>query len=331
MRARSCRVCDSAHVPTSPGPVEPLFEQASREVLDYLHEHVPLAFWAVTRVENGRQTYLTVQDSAYGLVAGGSHAWDASFCIHMAARRAPAVAPDAQRVPVYAAAGVNEAIGIGAYAGAVIADADGGVFGAICGLDPQVQPEQLAEVEPLLGLLSRLLTVALVADRERRAVQLQAERYQLAAEVDALTGVHSRTAWERILADEAASYRLLADPTAVVAVDLDELKTVNDRDGHAAGDALLQRAARAIAAGVRADDPVARLGGDEFAVLLRRCTREAADDRAREIRSSLDAAGVRASVGVAAAAPADGLEGAVQAADRAMYEEKRRRRELPSR
>lgn len=43
---------------------EPLFEQASRDVLDYLHAHVPLAFWAVTRVENGRQTYLSVQDSA---------------------------------------------------------------------------------------------------------------------------------------------------------------------------------------------------------------------------------------------------------------------------
>lgn len=318
--------CDSAQVAISRAPFEPLFEQASREVLHYLRDHVPLAFWAVTRVENGRQTYLTVEDSAYGLAAGGHHDWEASFCIHMAARRAPAVAPDAQLVPEYAAAGVNDAIGIGAYAGAVIADSDGGVFGAICGLDPQVQSEQLAEVEPLLGVLSRLLTVALVADRERRAVQLQAERFQLAAEVDALTGVHSRAAWDRILGDEAASYRQLADPTAVVVVDLDELKAVNDREGHAAGDALLQRAAQAIAAGVRSDDPVARLGGDEFAVLLRRCTQDAADERAAQIRASLDAAGVRASLGVAAASPADGLEGAVRAADRAMYDEKRRRR-----
>src|SRR5687768_2093205 len=171
------------------GPAhEPLFEQASRDVLDYLHEHVPLGFWAVTRVENGRQTYLSVQDTAYGLGPGGSHPWDASFCIHMAAGAAPHVAPDAQAVPLYAAAGVNDLVDIGAYAGAVIEDADGGVFGAICGLDPLVQPEELARVEPLLLLLSRLLTVALVADRQRRALDLQVLQARVRADVDELTG-----------------------------------------------------------------------------------------------------------------------------------------------
>jgi hypothetical protein len=58
-----------------------LFVQAGRDVLRYLHEHVPMGFWAVTRVENGRQTYLLVEDDAYGLQPGGFHAWNASFCI----------------------------------------------------------------------------------------------------------------------------------------------------------------------------------------------------------------------------------------------------------
>ena len=304
---------------------EPLFAQASRDVLRYLREHAPMGFWAVTRVENGRQTYLVVEDDAYGLQPGGFHDWEASFCIHMSAGTAPRVAPDARRVPEYAAAGVNDLIDIGAYAGAAITDADGELFGAICGLDPQVRDASLADVEPLLVLLSRLLTVALVADRERQRAAEKLLEVQLEADVDALTGVYSRRAWERLLTVQSEQFRLLADPTAVVVIDLDGLKAMNDEHGHVAGDALLQRAATALRAAVRTHDPVARLGGDEFGVLLRSCAEAAAADRAEEIRRSLTAAGVAASVGVAAARPGSGVPTAQQEADAAMYAEKRNR------
>lgn len=311
-------------VPERRSSSDPLFEQASREVLRYLREHVPLAFWAVTRVENGRQTYLAVEDSGYGLQAGQFHRWSDSFCISMVAGVTPAVAPDAQQVPEYAAAGVNRALVIGGYAGSPILDADGSLFGAICGLDPAVQPAALAEVEPLLVLLSRLLTVALVADRQAKAAVLELLEARLAADVDALTGLLTRHAWERLVDVEAQSFTRLADPTGVVIIDLNGLKPLNDTEGHAAGDALLALAGAAIRAAVRADDPVARLGGDEFGVLLRDCSAESAQERAEQIRQSLDAAGVDAAVGAAAAAPGSGLPGAVAAADEAMYEEKRR-------
>jgi len=305
---------------------EPLFLQASREVLRYLRQHAPMAFWAVTRVENGRQTYLVVEDETYGLTAGGFHLWSASFCISMSAGVTPRIAPDAQSVPEYARAGVNDAIPIGAYAGAVIDDVDGGLFGAICGLDPEVQPEHLAAIEPLLLTLSRLLSLALVADREREATAQALLRERVAADVDGLTGVYSRRAWDRLLAEEAVRFAQLADPTALVIIDLDELKSTNDEQGHAAGDLLLVRAAAAIRAGVRTDDPVARLGGDEFGVLLRHCTAEAAVERAAGIRRALAAAAVRASVGAAAAVPGEGLAVAQQQADTAMYDEKQRGR-----
>jgi diguanylate cyclase (GGDEF)-like protein len=303
-----------------------LFESASRDVLEYLTVHVPLRFWAVTRVENGRQTYLAVRDSVYGLSVGDFHLWQDSFCVHMASGAAPAVAPDARSEPLYAAAGVNQAIPIGAYAGSVIEDADGELFGAICGLDPDVRSEDLLQVAPLLQLLGRTLTLALVADRRHEAVEASALRAQLAADVDALTGVLTRGAWERTLELERPGFEQRADPTAVVVVDLDGLKHANDSEGHAAGDQLLVRAAQAIRAAVRGDDPVARLGGDEFAVLLRSCTGSAADDRAEQIRASLLGAGVAASVGHAAATRAGGLAAAQEEADRAMYQEKRRRK-----
>ena len=302
------------------------FQQASRDILRYLREQVPLAFWAVTRVENGRQTYLVVDDEAYGLGAGGSHAWADSFCVHMQQGVTPAVAPDAQQVPLYAAAGVNADLRIGAYAGAPITDVDGGLFGAICGLDPAVQADELMAIEPLLALLSRLLTVALVADRQRQQADREVLDARLAADADALTGTYSRGAWERLLQAEAEAFTRLADPTAVVVIDLDELKATNDAYGHATGDELLRSAANAIRGSVRADDPVARLGGDEFAVLLRHCSDGASAERADHIRRGLRRAHVAASVGVASAVPGRGVLAAQEAADLAMYAEKRRKR-----
>ncbi|HVV37491.1 MAG TPA: GGDEF domain-containing protein [Acidimicrobiales bacterium] len=80
--------------------------------------------------------------------------------------------------------------------------------------------------------------------------------------VDPLTGIPTRPA-----ADDAL--RSLRDGDAVVVVDLDELKAVNDDRGHGAGDALLQALAAHLARGVRAQDTVARWGGDEFVIVLR--------------------------------------------------------------
>ena len=84
------------------------FDHAARLVLDYLHQQMPLAFWSVTRVENGRQSYLYLDpDNGYGLRQGDSHPWQDSYCIHMAAGTAPTVARDAQAVSLYAQAAVN--------------------------------------------------------------------------------------------------------------------------------------------------------------------------------------------------------------------------------
>ncbi len=309
---------------------DPLFAQACRDVLGYLQAHLAMGFWAITRVENGRQTYLAVQDDVYGLRAGNSHEWQQSYCVHMAAGTGPATAPDAQAVPEYAAAGVNALVPIGAYAGSVIADADGGLFGAICGLDPHeltgARAEALTAAEPLLALLSRLLTTALAGDRQRHVLELRALQAELSADTDSLTGVHTRAAWTRLLATESLRYSELNDPTAIVIIDLDDLKATNDSQGHGAGDALLQRAAAAIQRGVRADDPVARLGGDEFGVLLRHCSLGAAENRTRDIRRQLSEQGVAASIGSAAAEPEGGLVLAQEAADRAMYADKQLRK-----
>lgn len=305
------------------------FDVAARIVLDYLNTNIPLALWSVTRVENGRQTFLYVdEDNGYAKPRGDSHLWEDSFCIHMAAGRAPAIAPDAQAVPVYAAAGVNATAAIGTYAGAVINEPTGELFGAICGLDPSTHLDDaaLTAAGPTLALLGQLLTMVLATDRARDHAAMVLLESQLAAETDALTGLHNRRAWDRILAEEEERFLRLADPTAAAMVDLDLLKAVNDTQGHAAGDRYIQAAAVALKQSVKDDDAVARLGGDEFAILMRQCTEQQAAIAVDRINDHLQESGVAGSLGWAPITVVKGFPAAIAEADAAMYAAKRDRR-----
>lgn len=155
---------------------------------------------------------------------------------------------------------------------------------------------------------------------------------------DDLTGLANRAAfWDRLANRLDAAGRRTAR-FAVLFLDLDDFKTVNDNLGHAAGDQLLVDAARRITGELRAGDTAARVGGDEFLVLLDEVTTgEAALDVAHRIRDRLAAPyefGVHSytatsSVGVAMGP--DGLttsDAIVAAADAAMYDAKRRGRGL---
>lgn len=300
------------------------FEQAAELVLAFLREHVPMDFWSVTRVENDRQTYLYLGDNGYALQRGGSHAWQDSFCVHMVDGRAPAVVADAQQVPLYAGAGVNALVEIGAYAGARIDDADGQLFGALCGLARRPGDEEaLKSAEPLLVLLGRLLTTVLRADRARD----EAARRELDAEVrahtDALTGLYNRRAWDRLLEEEQSRFERFADPTVVAVLDLDRMKEVNDSLGHEAGDRYLRSAARALHAVVRDADVVARTGGDEFGVLLRGCTVQQAPAAVARLVDALREVDIPASAGWCALEAGRGVDAAVRRADAAMYAQKR--------
>ena len=304
------------------------FDQAAAAVLAYLRDEVPMGLWSVTRVENDRQSYLYLGDNDYGLLQGESHPWQESFCIHMAAGTAPSVAPDVASVPVYARAKVGERVRIGAYAGAVISEPDGLLFGALCGINQEglVGDERLTRAEPLLALLGQLLSMVLAADRERERLSLLAVTASLEAEQDALTGLWNRRAWNRLLEDESARFSRFGDPTVLAMIDLDLLKEINDEQGHAAGDAYIRRAAAALQAAVRDGDLVARLGGDEFGVLMRGCSEASAQDRVAAIYASQEAADVAGSVGWAPITVLRGFPAALAEADEAMYAAKRDRR-----
>lgn len=300
------------------------FAEASAAVVSFLKSKLPLGFWAVTRYDGDNQVYLEVRDSAYGLTAGGSHRWKESFCANMVAGTTPRVAPDAMAIPQYSGAGVAQQLRIGAYVGVPIVDDEGELFGTLCGLDPERQSDALEEHALLLDLLGTLLSSVLAFDLDRAHHQRALERAELESASDELTGLLNRRGWERYVEIEEARLRRFGDPVAVVIIDLDGLKQVNDTRGHDAGDELLRRAADVIRQSIRDSDIAARLGGDEFGIIARDVTASQCDAFVGRILHGFDEAGVSASIGYAPCTVADGLSAASHAADEAMYAQKRR-------
>ncbi|WP_416957031.1 diguanylate cyclase [Nocardioides sp. T5] len=303
------------------------FEDASRLVLDHLQAHVPMGFWTVSRVIDGRQVYLDVTpDNAFGLDVGDGPAWADSLCHAMWVTGAPSVAPDITRVPAYSGNRAARALDVTSYVGIPVYNSDQTLFGTICGIDPEARPESFTEVTPLLELLGQLLSVVRNLDGRTVSLARRLEQTLLESETDPLTGLRNRRSWHRALSTEEARHHRLGDHASIVMIDLDGLKQVNDGQGHAAGDALLRRAAGVVRGSSRQTDVVARLGGDEFAVLCPQTTASQVAVYADRIRTELAAAGLSAGVGVATLDRTGTIAETEAAADAAMYVDKRRRR-----
>ena len=157
----------------------------------------------------------------------------------------------------------------------------------------------------------------------------QAERMAL---TDPLTGIGNRRAFADQLRRELARARRTHAPLAVLLLDLDDFKAINDRYSHAAGDQALRLAARSARQVTRQEDFVARLGGDEFAVLLPGTDAELArtiGERIRARLSSMSGAGptLRVSFGLAVSNPnCTGAHALLAAADRELYRDKAARK-----
>ena len=116
--------------------------------------------------------------------------------------------------------------------------------------------------------------------RLKRALSYQASH-------DALTGLINRREFDNRLTDALDSARQDEGPHALLYVDLDQFKVVNDTCGHSAGDRLLRDVTGLLQSHVRAADTIARLGGDEFGILVRSCTAEQAAMIAENIRQAV--------------------------------------------
>ena len=162
-------------------------------------------------------------------------------------------------------------------------------------------------------------------DRDDAAREVKQARAALElAQLDGLTGAYRRQLGERELTKEIARARRSGGRLVLAFVDVDSLKLRNDRDGHAAGDALLRSVVAAIRSKLRSYDPIVRFGGDEFICGLSNTDLDGARRRFGEIRDALRETDETASisVGLAALGPGDSLEELAARGDAALYRAK---------
>ena len=183
-----------------------------------------------------------------------------------------------------------------------------------------------------------VLGVALIAAFDagaryrERLLRLTSEVERL-SRTDSLTGVANRRAFDERLEFELRRASRTGSALAVVLVDLDRFKDVNDRHGHPAGDAVLTEVAQCLAGRLRLDDLLARIGGDEFSVIASGLSGTALEALAGTLCelvagcvAGVDGIRVTASVGAAARTRPVTAEELVRAADAALYEAKARGR-----
>lgn len=302
------------------------FTQASRAVLQYVQDRIPLDFWAVSRVVDGKQVYLQVSSDEVGPAPGDSTRWEATLCQAMWETDAPRVVPDVDEVAVYSRRREQHQMPVRAHVGIPLLRADGELFGTVCGVN-RATTADLEGHTALLELLGDLLSHVLSAEQQNQALARELDATRRQADTDPMTGILNRRAWQRLCAAEETRHRMLGDHLSVIVVDLDDLKSVNDLQGHLAGDELILLTATVLEQTSRAADATARLGGDEFAILCPRTTGQQVQRVSTRIRTAFDAVGIRASLGAATMDHDGNLVDTLARADRAMYAAKQERRD----
>ncbi len=170
---------------------------------------------------------------------------------------------------------------------------------------------------------------------ELAAALLRIEELQAAADTDFLLGIPNRRGFEHELQRAVAYIKRYQASGALILLDVDRLKPINDEFGHAAGDQVLKAIAEVLSRQVRASDVVARLGGDEFVVLLWNLSETDARAKAAALEADIDRLSfvfdgrkvmAGASAGVAMLTVHSEAGRAVEEADSAMYVRKAQRR-----
>lgn len=191
--------------------------------------------------------------------------------------------------------------------------------------DDEISPEARTAILQLVAEIDRLRSE--IAANNRRIAYLED-----IADCDPLTPTVNRRAFIRELERTKSFVDRYKMPASVLYFDIDSMKAINDRFGHALGDQVLVSVARTLVGNVRSSDVVGRLGGDEFAVILAHADQTAAEEKAAtlarliaDIRIGDDdtVPGIGVTYGVETLATVNDAAAALEAADRAMYARKR--------
>ncbi len=194
-------------------------------------------------------------------------------------------------------------------------------------LERELSAERLTYIYSAASTLLVFVGLGFVIGRRSDALQA-------ASLTDPLTGLWNRRYFETRLSEELSRIARMEGTVAILLIDLDRLKQINDRYGHGMGDRALRRVGEGLRETCRAMDIVARVGGDEFAVLLPESQVDQAMELAERVRLSIERIeapeGLKTTVSIGvsdlARAPVKSVEGLFSSADRALYSAKTRGR-----
>jgi len=194
--------------------------------------------------------------------------------------------------------------------------------------DEDMSPQVRSTVMQLMDEVDRLKDELVAANERVSSIEGMADE-------DPLVPVLNRRGFERELGRTLAYVARYRSTVTLVYLDLDDFKAVNDRFGHAGGDAALRHFSDILLANVRGSDLVGRLGGDEFAIILHRADLSAAAVKAARLSDQVNSSPARfdgqeidlsVTIGAAELRAGDSVESVLQRADAAMYEGKALRR-----
>lgn len=199
--------------------------------------------------------------------------------------------------------------------------------------DPAIAGIPPAELTPRVReAFERLMDEVDTLRRALDTARTKIEELETLAETDELTGVANRRGLVRELARAASYVERHHVPAALLFLDVDNLKTINDQQGHNAGDAALIHVAETLKSQVRLSDSVGRLGGDEFGVVLMHANQDQARAKgeqlakaitARPARHGTETIPVSAAIGVCMLTAGEPPQDTLARADAAMYARKR--------
>jgi diguanylate cyclase (GGDEF)-like protein len=251
-------------------------------------------------------------------VSSRETARDISFCTHTIQEREPFNIPDAKLDPRFAENPlVTGPPFIRSYLGVPLSTPDGYNVGSLCAIDVVPRNYSSAQIEILKSF------AALVVD------ELELRRI---AQTDHLTGAATRRGFTLELEKTLSRFKRSGHPTALVMLDIDHFKRINDTYGHPAGDLVLKTIAGQLAGQLRKSDTVGRLGGEEFGILLQDTKLDPALETAERLRIHMASSPVEhvpplwvtASFGVAILdAEISSVQQWLALADEALYEAKR--------
>ncbi|MFO8047279.1 MAG: sensor domain-containing diguanylate cyclase [Halomonas sp.] len=264
---------------------------------------------------------------------------DISICAHAILQPGLFIVPDTTRDPRFA----NNPLVTGEphlrfYSGALLESRDGYPLGTLCVLD--YQPRELTERQcfALQALANQVMAhmQLMQAHREQAELvrELKATRQELTklAATDSLTGLLNRRAFEQRFNQELALIQRGAPPSALMLIDLDHFKRVNDTLGHQAGDEVIVRFAELCREVFRQADVIGRWGGEEFVVMLPRASVAEAQHAAERLHQFLDTTPMRgetpiplyvsASIGICSLSSSSHMDDCLHRTDELLYQAK---------